>query len=498
MASKTTDAESTLAISGPSRPPRCEAPQNLRVHQERPNEALRRVQKELDAAQARCVDFYDLAPVGYLTTSPESLILQANLTTAVLLGLSRSSLMGRAWPDFMLPPDAEMYRQLSQRVLVSGRAQSCDLRIHQPNGNVAWIMVNAMAVTGDDGATVSRMVLSDISERKQAQTMLLASTQLRGAILDSVPLHIAVLDYAGHIVGVNQVWHRFALDNSLTPGAHTGQNPIGANYLDICNAADDADSQQDAALTREGVVSVINGTAPSFHLEYPCHSPEQLRWFSLVVTPLHVENHAVVVTHTDITKRRQLEQAAKQESEDKFKLVADNTSDGIIIFDADKHIRYVSPACAKLFGYSEGEALNRSLSMISELVHSQDRKRVIDLLTCALEAKDQNLLYAYRFKHRQGHYLWREDSIRFQYDDSGHFSGACVVARDITARIAAEEEIRKLAYFDQLTALPNRALMLDRLQQLLIDSAHTDNCTALLSIDMDNFKTLKPTLWNRC
>ena len=494
MASKDAVVESTGEASNQSLSPRRETPQNLRVHQERPTEALRRMQREFDAAQARYLDFYDLAPVGYVTTNQESLVIQANLTAAALLGLPRGSLMGRALPDFMFPSDAEVYRQLSQRVLVSGRTQSCDLRIRKPNGSATWIWVHAMTATGDDGATVIRMVLSDISERKQAEASQLSRIRLSAAILDSVPSQIAVLDYAGNIVAVNQVWRSFAQDNIAAPDGDPNNAFIGVNYLDICDAVDDADSKQGAALARGGILRVINGTAPSFHIEYPCHSAEQLRWFSLTVTPLHLENHAVVVTHTDITKHRQLAQVAKQASEDKFKLVADNTSDGIIIFGADKQIQYVSPACVKLFGYSEGEELNRSLWMISELVHPQDRKSLLASLKCALEAKDQDLLYAYRFKHRQGHYLWREDSIRFQYDASGQFSRACVVARDITARIAAEEEIRKLAYFDQLTGLPNRSLFVNRLQQVLADSSSTGNCAALLSVDMDNFKTLKHTL----
>jgi len=110
MASKDAVVESTGEASNQSLSPRRETPQNLRVHQERPTEALRRMQREFDAAQARYLDFYDLAPVGYVTTNQESLVIQANLTAAALLGLPRGSLMGRALPDFMFPSDAEVYR----------------------------------------------------------------------------------------------------------------------------------------------------------------------------------------------------------------------------------------------------------------------------------------------------------------------------------------------------------------------------------------------------
>ena len=65
---------------------------------------------------------------------------------------------------------------------------------------------------------------------------------------------------------------------------------------------------------------------------------------------------------------------------------------------------------------------------------------------------------------------------------------------DITARKAAEDEIQQLAFYDPLTRLPNRRLLMDRLQQALASSARSGLSGALLFIDLDNFKTLNDTL----
>ena len=203
----------------------------------------------------------------------------------------------------------------------------------------------------------------------------------RDAILDSVPSQIAVLDHTGTIVAVNQTWRAFALANSAVPGEPARHTQIGTNYLDICSSAQGGATDDSAALTRDGILRVIRGTAPSFEFEYPCHSPTQQRWFSLAVTPLKLGDHAVVVTHTDITQRRQLEQAAKEASENKFRLVADNTSDGILIFGANRQIQYVSPAYVNQLGYSEAEELNRSPDQIFALIHPQDR----DAVLCGIE-----------------------------------------------------------------------------------------------------------------
>ncbi|MDI7065786.1 GGDEF domain-containing protein, partial [Klebsiella pneumoniae] len=66
--------------------------------------------------------------------------------------------------------------------------------------------------------------------------------------------------------------------------------------------------------------------------------------------------------------------------------------------------------------------------------------------------------------------------------------------RDITERKKSEEKIRELAFYDTLTRLPNRALLLDRLRQSMLASRENKVCGALMFIDLDHFKTLNDTL----
>ncbi|MFZ6748445.1 bifunctional diguanylate cyclase/phosphodiesterase [Undibacterium sp. Ren11W] len=80
------------------------------------------------------------------------------------------------------------------------------------------------------------------------------------------------------------------------------------------------------------------------------------------------------------------------------------------------------------------------------------------------------------------------------YTPDGKLIGVLGIAHDVTARKNAEDEIRNLAFFDPLTHLPNRRLLLDRLQHALTASLRSENNGALLYIDMDNFKPLNDTL----
>ena len=183
-----------------------------RIELEMQNAELRRTQAALEEAQARYFDFCDLAPVGYLTVSDKAVILQANLKTTALLGLPRDQLIGKVLTRFMFSPDADDCDLLCKRILASDSTQCFDVRLRKTNGNTIWVKLQAIATTAQDGAAVIRMVMSDITGRKQAEAALMANSQLTTAILDSIPSQIAVLDYAGTIVSVNQGWRQFALN----------------------------------------------------------------------------------------------------------------------------------------------------------------------------------------------------------------------------------------------------------------------------------------------
>jgi len=180
----------------------------LRVHQielEIQNEELRRTQAELEAAKDRYFDLYDLAPVGYCTISEKGLILEANLTTATMLGVARAALIKQPLSRFILQEDQDIYYLHRKQLLEShsalqrdsvqgdsgpaGGPQACELRMVKEDGTIFWGFLDATVrqepATGsgkdaDDkppvgdlkGAPVFRVVISDITRQKQAEEAL--------------------------------------------------------------------------------------------------------------------------------------------------------------------------------------------------------------------------------------------------------------------------------------------------------------------------------------
>lgn len=152
----------------------------LHVHQielEIQNEELRAAQTELDALRARYFDLYDLAPVGYCTLNEQMLILEANLTAATLLGTDRGTLVRQPITRFIHKEDQDLYYLHSKRLLETGLASSgesgelwtCELRMVKMDGTPFWVRLEAVAAIDTDGAPVSRVLISDITDKKRAE-----------------------------------------------------------------------------------------------------------------------------------------------------------------------------------------------------------------------------------------------------------------------------------------------------------------------------------------
>ena len=129
------------------------------------------------------------------------------------------------------------------------------------------------------------------------------------AIIDSLPHAIAVIDKDGTILQVNESWHAFASRNAADTLTWRGQ---GLNYLDSCRQAR-GDIFARSAMT--GIEEVLAGRSESFALEYPCHSPDQEHWFAMRVSPLRTSEGSLVISHIDITDRKQAEQEIRRDRE---------------------------------------------------------------------------------------------------------------------------------------------------------------------------------------
>ncbi len=147
----------------------------LRVHQiqlEMQNEELRQAEMALDNLRARYYDLYDLAPVSYFTVSRQGIILEANLTAATLLGVVRGGLTRQSFNRFILKEEQDPYYLHCKRLFETGEPMAHDLRMVKTDGAEFWGELACTVARDGGGAPVCRMVLTDISQRKQFEQEL--------------------------------------------------------------------------------------------------------------------------------------------------------------------------------------------------------------------------------------------------------------------------------------------------------------------------------------
>jgi len=171
------------AATSEAQPPKTLSPEeaarlihDLHVHQielEMQNEELRRAQGELEASRARYFDLYDLAPVGYFSLSEQGLILEANFKVAGLWGLGRRDLTSQPISNYILPEDQDIFYRHRRQLLETATPQQCELRMLRADDPPVWVWMESTVVQdGESGDSVFRVVVSDISARKQAEEKL--------------------------------------------------------------------------------------------------------------------------------------------------------------------------------------------------------------------------------------------------------------------------------------------------------------------------------------
>ncbi len=161
-----------------------------------------RKQTELNATRARYFDIYDMAPVGYLTVSEKGLILEANFTSATLLGRGKGALAKRLLSQFILLEDQDILYLLRKQLFETGNLQACDLRIGKQDGTAFWAHLIATTAQDADGSPVCRLVMSDITERKQAEERICEQAELLNQTSDAI--------YVCSMDDVITVWNRGA------------------------------------------------------------------------------------------------------------------------------------------------------------------------------------------------------------------------------------------------------------------------------------------------
>ncbi|WP_333875734.1 sensor domain-containing protein [Methylobacter sp.] len=202
--------------------------------------------------------------------------------------------------------------------------------------------------------------------------------------------------------------------------------------------------------------------------------------------PLMADDHPPIlrVTLTDITESKHTEEELR------IAAVAFEAQEGIMITNADKLILRINRAFTDITGYSPEDLVGQTPSLFKSGHH--DAAFYADMWECINHTGSwQGEIWDQR-KNGEIYPKWL--TITAVQDEPGNVTHYVSLHTDISARKTSEEAIKQLAYYDPLTTLPNRRLLVDRLQQALATSTRSKKYGALLFIDLDNFKSLNDHL----
>ena len=281
------------------------------------------------------------------------------------------------------------------------------------------------------------------------------------ATIDALPDHIAVIDQSGVIIAVNKYWREFADKN----GMKWEDYGIGRNYLNVCDKlCSERGLDKDAQKVAQGIREILAKQKDVFFLEYPCHSPEEKRWFMMRASPLeNAKRSNVLIAHIDITKRKLAEEELK-ESESRYRVLIENLNDALFVVDQGGLIRDVNREACRRYGYSRETFKTlkvEDLDIVSE--HAELYKELLKRGSLQLETTHIC---------RDGNKIPTDVSIRLvKYEGE---NCALALARDISSKKEAErlkEDIERITRHDLKTplngiiGLPQVLLMDDNLTE---------------------------------
>jgi len=183
------------------------------------------------------------------------------------------------------------------------------------------------------------------SEKKSNDNEMFTRT-----ILNSLSAHIAVINKSGEIVATNEAWEKFGSENCTDEQIST--TGIGQNYLQVCRRS--AAFEENTKYILENLEAILSGEKGEFSFEYPCNSPLEERWFILQVNALQGERGGAVISHINITDRKQAEIKLKR-SEEFNRRVFENSPDCIHVLALDGTIQAINQHGLELMEIEEME-----------------------------------------------------------------------------------------------------------------------------------------------
>ena len=392
---------------------------------------LKFAKMELEAKNTLLNTLLDTIPAPVFFKDASGRYLGCNKAFEEHAGTTREQLTGKTVFDLWPPELAEIYHEADTSLLREPGRQSYEGQMDNPRTGLRDVIFHKATFNNPDGSVGGLLGITvDITERKAMERRIAQQERFVSSILGSLPSNICIVDGQGAIRYTNAAWDRFSGENGGR------EDYKDWNYFQICEAA----ARRGDALAHDaahGIRLVLDGKLDEFRLEYPCNSPEQPRWFSMIARPLDgSDSGRVVIAHNDITERKLAEEAMAQ-SENRLKDFMNNAKDLIQMVNCEGQFLFVNNEWTRTLGYSEEEALSMRFL---DIVHPDRRSHCQDVFMEVISGKNIPLVETV-FVAKDGRAIAVEGTVNCRFVNGAPVSTRAIF-RDVTERKLMEDALR--------------------------------------------------------
>ncbi len=426
---------------------------------------------------------------GVLVADPERRIVYCNAAFTAITGFAIEDVAGQTCRFLQGPETDRATIAAIGAALHAGLPFNGEILNYKKSGEAFWNDLTISPVPGTDGGIGYFVgIQRDITARKQAEAKWRAIAEHHRYLFDNM--------LAGVVV--------HAPDTTILYANATATRLLGATSDTILGAVNSdprwAFRRSDGSILPIAEYPVNRAVATGAMVKKLVIglrrvSDGVMTWLMCDAHPIPDTDGAikeVVVNFTDVTDLKQAKQALAK-SEERLRLVLQGSTDAPFDCDLVAGETYYSPRWWEMLGYENAE-FPVTADLWRRFLHPDERQGVEARFEDILRSAQESYELEYRLRHRLGHYVPVLSRGFIQRDADGRALRVSGTSTDLTERKLAEEKIHQLAFYDPLTELPNRRLLMIQLRHALLASVRSGRLGALLFIDLDNFKMLNDTL----
>ena len=438
----------------------------MRTSQQKLRESEERLRLALVTTQQ---GLYDLnVQTGEVTVNPE----YASMLGYLPEGFCETS---ESWRERLHPDDqGEVTRVFRDYIAGVREDYRVEFRLRSRTGKWIWIYSVGAIVAWDAQGNPLRMLGThlDITERKEAELRQRESDLRLNFALDAAGIGDWSMDLLTNIA-TRSLQHDRCFGYH-EPVAEWGYDTFLAHVF-----------EKDRERVNQIYMAALNGDG-NYEVEFRALWPDGSKHWLLSKGRFYFDENAkpyrVAGIQVDVSSRKKAESAIR-DGERRYSLLLENCMDGVLQMTIDGDVIAANSAACSMFRLNEKEICENGFNA---LVDMSDVRLPLLLTERQQSGQAKGELYLLR---RDGSVFEAEVTTSI-YNDHADQIYISMVLRDITERKKAEADINQLAFFDTLTGLPNRRLLIDRLEQALVNAWRTGLIGALMFIDLDRFKSI--------